>query len=51
MELIVNNGKGYVQQLKINHDDNPLGLIAVDSLFSPVKKVLFRLKTQELEVL
>jgi len=41
MELIVNNGKGYVSALKNKDEDNPLGLIAVDSLFSPVKKVAF----------
>ena len=41
MEMIVNNGKGYVSAVKNKSDDNPLGLIAVDSLFSPVKKVSF----------
>jgi len=41
MELIVNNGKGYVPAPKNRTDDSPLGLIAVDSLFSPVKKVAF----------
>ena len=41
MELIVKNGKGYVSAIKNKEEDNPLGLIAVDSLFSPVKKVSF----------
>jgi len=41
MELIVNNGKGYVSAKKNKSDDSPLGLIAIDSLFSPVKKVSF----------
>jgi len=41
MELIVNNGKGYVSAVKNKSEDNPLGLIAIDSLFSPVKKVSF----------
>ena len=41
MELIVDNGKGYVSAIKNKSDDNPLGLIAIDSLFSPVKKVSF----------
>jgi DNA-directed RNA polymerase subunit alpha len=41
MELIVNTGKGYVPAAKNKSEDSPLGLIAVDSLFSPVKKVSF----------
>ena len=41
MELIVNTGKGYVSALKNKDEDGPLGLIAIDSLFSPVKKVSF----------
>ena len=43
MELIV-NWKGYVSAIKNKSDDNPLGLIAVDSLFSPVKKVSFTIE-------
>ena len=39
MELIVDTGKGYVSALKNKKEDSPLGLIAIDSLFSPVKKV------------
>ena len=42
MELIVNNGRGYVMASKNKSEDNPLGLIAIDSLFSPVKKVSFK---------
>jgi DNA-directed RNA polymerase subunit alpha len=42
MELIVNNGKGYVMASKNKSEDTPLGLIAIDSLFSPVKKVSFK---------
>jgi len=41
MELIVNTGKGYVPSTKNKDDDSPLGLIAVDSLFSPIKKVSY----------
>ena len=41
MELIVNNGKGYVSAKQNKSEDSPLGLIAIDSLFSPVKKVYF----------
>jgi len=45
MELIVNNGKGYVMAPKNKSEDTPLGLIAIDSLFSPVKKVSFKVDT------
>ena len=41
MELMVSTGKGYVQAQKNKSDDSPLGLISIDSLFSPVKKVSF----------
>ena len=44
MELIVSNGKGYVPANKNKSEDNPLGLIAIDSLFSPVKKVSFSIE-------
>jgi len=41
MELIANTGKGYCPAEKNKIDDAPLGLIAIDSLFSPVKKVSY----------
>ena len=41
MELIASNGKGYCSAEKNKKDDAPLGLIAIDSLFSPVKKVSY----------
>ena len=41
MELIASNGKGYRPAEKNKKDDAPLGLIAIDSLFSPVKNVSF----------
>ena len=44
MELTVNTGKGYVPAEKNKEEDSPLGLIAVDSLFSPVKKVSYRVE-------
>ena len=43
MELVVNNGRGYVLAQKNKSEDTPLGLIAIDSLFSPVKKFLIQL--------
>jgi DNA-directed RNA polymerase subunit alpha len=44
MELFINTGKGYVPSAKNKDEDSPLGLIAVDSLFSPVKKVSFAIE-------
>ena len=41
MELIANTGKGYTPSEKNKAEDSPLGLIAIDSLFSPVKKVSY----------
>jgi len=41
MELTANSGKGYCPADKNKSDDSPLGLIPIDSLFSPVKKVSF----------
>ena len=41
MELMISNGKGYVAAPKNRSEESPLGLISIDSLFSPVKKVSF----------
>ncbi|MDX2235519.1 MAG: DNA-directed RNA polymerase subunit alpha [Hyphomonadaceae bacterium] len=52
MELTVNTGKGYVPAEKNRPDDAPIGLIAVDSLYSPVKRVAYRVdNTREGQVL
>jgi DNA-directed RNA polymerase subunit alpha len=52
MELTVNTGKGYVPAEKNRPDDAPIGLIAVDSLYSPVKRVAYRVEnTREGQVL
>ena len=45
MELTVNSGKGYVPASLNKIEDPPLGLIAIDSLFSPVKKVSYSVST------
>ena len=41
MELVAKRGKGYVPAERNKTEDSPLGLIAIDSLFSPVKKVSY----------
>ena len=52
IELTVENGKGYVTAEKNRSEDAPIGLIAVDSLFSPVRKVSYKVEpTREGQVL
>jgi DNA-directed RNA polymerase subunit alpha len=42
MEFSATMGKGYVPAERNRPDDAPIGLIPVDSLFSPVKKVSYK---------
>ena len=42
MELTVENGKGYVAAIQNRPEDNPIGLIPVDAVFSPVRKVTYK---------
>ena len=44
MELTVTGGKGYVPADRNRPEDAPIGLIPVDSLFSPVRKVSYRVE-------
>jgi DNA-directed RNA polymerase subunit alpha len=44
MELTVANGKGYVPASQNRPEDPPIGLIPVDSLFSPVRKVTYKVE-------
>ena len=44
MELTVENGKGYVPGDDNRPEDAPIGLIPVDALFSPVRKVSYRVE-------
>ena len=41
MEFIVSTGKGYVSAEKNREKDSPLGLIPIDSVYSPVKRVSY----------
>ena len=45
MEMTVGSGKGYVPSVMNKPEEPPLGLIPVDSLFSPVKKVSYSVST------
>ena len=52
MEFTVATGKGYVSAERNRAEDAPIGLIPVDSLYSPVKKVSYRIEnTREGQVL
>jgi len=42
MELTVNSGKGYVPATQNRPEDPPIGLIPVDAIFSPVRKVTYK---------
>ncbi len=44
MEFTVNIGKGYVAAELNRPEDAPIGLIAVDALYSPVKRVAYRVE-------
>jgi len=44
IEFTVENGKGYVPSEKNRPEDAPIGLIAVDALYSPVKRVAYRVE-------
>ena len=52
MELTVNIGKGYVAADRNRPDDAPIGLIPIDSLYSPVTRVAYRVEnTREGQIL
>ncbi|MCB1381531.1 MAG: DNA-directed RNA polymerase subunit alpha, partial [Notoacmeibacter sp.] len=52
MEFTVNNGKGYVPSDRNRSEDSPIGLIPVDSLYSPVRKCSYKVEnTREGQVL
>lgn len=44
MELTVSMGKGYRPAAQNRHEDAPIGVIPVDSIFSPVRKVSYKVE-------
>ena len=44
MELTVDSGKGYLAAEHNRAEDSPIGLIPVDSVFSPVRQVAYRVE-------
>ena len=52
MEFTVESGKGYVPASQNRPEDAPIGLIPVDSLYSPVRKVSYKVEnTREGQIL
>ena len=52
MEFTVATGKGYIASDRNRSEDSPIGLIPVDSLYSPVRKVSYRVEnTREGQIL
>ena len=39
MELTITNGRGYVGAEKNKNEDTPIGVLAVDSIYTPVERV------------
>ena len=44
MEFTVNTGKGYVPAAENRAEDAPIGLIPVDAIYSPVRRVAYRVE-------
>ena len=44
MELTVETGKGYVPAAESREEDWPIGLVPVDAIFSPVRRVAYRVE-------
>lgn len=44
MEMTVETGKGYVAASALRKEDTPIGLMPVDALFSPVRKVSYKVE-------
>jgi DNA-directed RNA polymerase subunit alpha len=44
MSIAIKNGRGYIPASENKSDDMPIGVIPVDSLFSPIKKVNYQVE-------
>ncbi|MBG1231534.1 DNA-directed RNA polymerase subunit alpha [Aestuariivirga litoralis] len=52
VEFTINNGKGYVAADRNRAEDAPIGLIPIDSIYSPVRRVSYRVEnTREGQIL
>ncbi|MDE1147550.1 MAG: DNA-directed RNA polymerase subunit alpha [Azospirillaceae bacterium] len=48
MELTVEKGKGYVPASQNRPEDAPIGLIPIDALYSPIRKVAYKVENTRL---
>lgn len=44
MEVTVESGKGYIPAAQLRREDSPIGYIPVDALFSPIRKVSYKVE-------
>ena len=44
MELMVETGRGYIPAAALRKEDTPIGLLPIDALFSPVRKVAYKVE-------
>jgi len=49
LELTVERGRGYVSAAQNKHDDDEIGRIPVDSIYSPVLKVTYKVEATRVE--
>lgn len=49
IELTVNNGRGYVAAEENKSTDSPLGVIAIDSIYTPIKNVKYMIENFRVE--
>jgi len=48
-EIVVDKGRGYVPSEEQNNPDLPIGFIAIDSIFTPIKNVKFTVENTRVE--
>ena len=44
MELTVETGRGYIPAAALRKEDTPIGLMPIDALFSPIRKVAYKVE-------
>ncbi len=44
MEMTVETGRGYIPAAALRKEDTPIGLLPIDALFSPVRKVAYKVE-------
>lgn len=49
MEMHINKGRGYVQSEENKSDEDPVGMIAIDSIFTPIKNVKYSIENYRVE--